>query len=58
MTAPAVSPDFDELRLAVAEAYAATTRAFSASVIELCGALDADADDVLAAAGLVNSTAI
>lgn len=42
----------DQLAAAVAEAYAATTRAFSASVVEICGALDADAASILAATGL------
>ncbi|MFN3215512.1 MAG: UDP binding domain-containing protein [Acidimicrobiales bacterium] len=44
--------DDDHLAAAVAEAYAATTRAFSASVVELCGALDADPAPILAATGL------
>lgn len=44
--------DADRLAAAVAEAFAATTRAFSASVVELCSALEADPAAVLAATGL------
>lgn len=44
--------DDTQLAAAVAEAYAATTRAFSASVVELCGALEADPASILAATGL------
>jgi UDPglucose 6-dehydrogenase len=40
------------LAAAVADAFAATTRAFSASVIELCGALAADPAAILSATGL------
>ena len=49
--------DGDQLVAAVAEAYAATTRAFSASVVELCGALDADPASILAATGLASASA-
>ncbi len=48
------SVDHDELAAAVADAYATTKQAFSASVVELCGALGIDAGTIAVSAGLAS----